>query len=129
MHITIRFSDMPEDMIFEVANRKEYVNAVYVAWQYVKSDVGALDCFVECPDNLPQEWATVPGLKVPSCWGGSVELYQQWPKIVSCAERMQDLSEVIEDSQGIEGVVDSSITGSLISRREGVVIPFRKNIK
>ncbi|MBQ4840132.1 hypothetical protein [Pseudoalteromonas luteoviolacea] len=102
----IRFSDIPEDLVFEVSNRSDYVGAVYEAWRYVRGDCKGLRCFVEAPDNLPQEWASVPGLLVPQYWGNQVTLYRQWLEVVACAERLTDLSEIVSESKYIDGITD-----------------------
>lgn len=127
MRIIIRFSDIPEDLIFEVASRTEYANAVYQAWQYARAGVDGLKCFVECPDNLPQEWATVPDIVVPPYWGGLVEIYRQWPRIVECFDRLNDLSEIVDDSRFITGIMDLSENQE--DSQEAVVIPFARVIK
>lgn len=127
MTIIIRFSDIPEDLIFEVKSRTEYANAVYQAWQYVRGEVEGLKCFVECPDNLPQEWATVPDLMVPPYWGGLVDIYRQWPRIVECFERLSDLSEIVDDGRFISGSMDAPESQGVPCN--AVVIPFIKTIK
>lgn len=127
MRIIIRFSDIPEDLIFEVGSRTEYANAVYQAWQYARGGVDGLKCFVECPDNLPQEWATVPDIVVPPYWGGLVEIYRQWPRIVECFDRLNDLSEIVDDSRFITGIMDLSENQE--DSQEAVVIPFARVIK
>jgi len=127
MSIIIRFSDIPEDLIFEAGSRTEYANAVYQAWQYVRGEVDGLKCFVECPDNLPQEWATVPDLMVPPYWGGLVEIYRQWPRIVECFDRLSDLSEIVDDSRFISGIME--LTENQEASQSAVVIPFIRVIK
>jgi len=127
MSIIIRFSDIPEDLIFKVRNRTEYANAVYQAWRYVRGGVEGLKCFVECPDNLPQEWATVPDLMVPPYWGGMVEIYRQWPRIVECFDRLSDLSEIVDDSRFISGIME--LTERQEASQKAVVIPFTRTIK
>lgn len=127
MSIIIRFSDIPEDLIFEVGSRTEYANAVYQAWQYVRGEVEGLKCFVECPDNLPQEWATVPDLMVPPYWGSMVEIYRQWPRIVECFDRLNDLSEIVDDSRFITGIMELSENQE--DSQTAVVIPFARAIK
>lgn len=127
MSIIIRFSDIPEDLIFEVGSRTEYANAVYQAWQYVRGEVEGLKCFVECPDNLPQEWATVPDLMVPPYWGDLVEIYRQWPRIVECFDRLNDLSEIVDDSRFISGIME--LPENREASHKATVVPFIKAIK
>ncbi len=127
MAITIRFSGIPEDLIFEVGSRTEYANAVYEAWKYARVGVQAMTCLVECPENLPQEWATVPDMAVPPYWGNLVELYRQWPQVVECVKRLEDLSAIVEESRFIEGIIDLPEDGLPI--RQGVVVPFIRAIK
>ena len=125
--INIRFSDIPEDVCFQVNGRTEYANAVYQAWQYVRGNVGGLRCFVECPDNLPQEWARVPDMVVPSHCDGLIELYRQWPKVVECASRLLALSEIVEESKVIGGIIEQSVNRDMT--HQAVVLPFMRNIK
>lgn len=127
MAITIRFSGIPEDLIFEVGTRTEYASAVYEAWKYARMDIQGMTCLVECPENLPQEWATVPDMLVPPYWGNLVELYRQWPQVAECAKRLEDLSSIVEESRFIEGIIELPEGG--VQPRQGVVVPFVRLIK
>ena len=45
MIITIRFTEIPEDIAFDVSCRKDYAFAVFEAWQSVRSEAESLQCW------------------------------------------------------------------------------------
>ena len=69
MVITIRFTEIPEDIVFDVSCRKEYAFAVFEAWQYVRSKAESLQCYVVCPEHMPIEWAYCTGISRSSVLG------------------------------------------------------------
>ena len=88
MIITIRFTEIPEDIAFDVACRKDYADAVGEAWQSVRSEAESLQCYVPCPEQMPIDWAIVPGLVVPPYWGNLAVIYRQWPLVVDYARSL-----------------------------------------
>lgn len=106
MRIIIRFSNIPEELCFEVGCRTEYANAVKEAWHYAGDSLDELSCLVRCPGNLPNAWEPVPGLLVPGSKGRIVDVYRQWPNIVDFAKRLNDLSEIVEESKYLDGIVE-----------------------
>lgn len=127
MSVLIRFSDAPEDLIFEVCSRTEYAEAVRRVWGYVRSGVTGLKCFVECPDSLSEEWARVPNLIVPTYSENVVALYRQWPKVLECADRVTALAEIVEGSRSIGGAFESDEVDGRGSA--GVVVPIFGSFK
>lgn len=107
--IDIRFSGIPEDVLYTISNKRHFINAVEDAWSW--TGLNEHSCYLACPECLPEEWHEVRSLTFYRGVAISeYEYHKAWCELMKARKYLDDLSEIVSESR----LVSSQITEEAI---------------